>query len=94
MKSTDKTRRGVYINLENSPYKFHITNDNGLIVKTYYFSSNKKMQMFHSELERKKLILDKLYGKIYRIIGQEKVFNIQPLLPKIVENVYNNMRYK
>lgn len=88
-----KTRRGVFINLEDSNITIV---KNG---KTYKFSSIKKREMYLKRVYNKMLYLSNVYGKIYRIVGISNEnyivdFGLSKLIDKIYENTYNEMQYK
>ena len=84
MKKIVKTRRGVYLDLDASPYEYR-----GL-----KFSSAKKLKMFKTRYEAKVEALNKIEDKIYRIVGVTKVFDIYSLADKILLKTYNEMQYK
>lgn len=88
-----KTRRGVFINVEDSDI---VIVKNG---KTYKFSSIKKREMYLKRVYNKMLCLSNVYGKIYRIVGLSNEnyivdFGLSKLIDKIYENTYNEMQYK
>ena len=83
-----KSRRGVYYDLEKSPYEFQIAG------KTYKFSSKKKLDMFGHKLIERMDALDKCFKKIYRITDEGKDYSINELILKMVEKTYNEMLYK
>lgn len=88
-----KTRRGVFINIEDSDI---VIVKNG---KTYKFSSIKKREMYLKRVYNKMLCLSNVYGKIHRIVGISNEnyivdFGLSKLIDKIYENTYNEMQYK
>ena len=83
-----KSRRGVYYDLDKSPYKFEIAN------KTYKFSSQKKLDMFGHKLVERMEALAKCYKKIYRLTDEGKDYTINELILQIVDKTYNEMLYK
>ena len=84
-----KTRRGVFINLEDSNIVY---THNGT---TYKFSSNKKREIFLHRVSESINALNKLNGKIFRyteIINKD--YSIEDLLNGVYDKVYKNMLYK
>lgn len=79
-----KTKRGVYLNLESSPYEF----------MGYKFSSKKKMEMFIKRVGERQAQLTQVHGKIYKITGIGKDFDTKDLTANIMEKVYAEMQYK
>lgn len=84
-----KTRRGVFINIEDSDITYE---HNG---KVYKFSSNKKREMFLKRVNEAVEALNKLNGKVFRYteILTEK-YDITDLLNGVYDKVYKNMLYK
>ena len=89
-KSQEKSRRGAYYNLENTPYTECI------LGKTYKFSSNKKREMFNKRLNIAFQSLEKLQGRLFRICGEnlEKCYNLSLLYERACDKVYSDMLYK
>ena len=89
-KSQEKSRRGVYYNLENTP---HIE---CIFGKTYKFSSHKKREMFNKRLNIAFQSLEKLQGRLFRICGEnlEKCYNLSLLYERACDKVYSDMLYK
>ena len=89
-KSQEKSRRGVYYNLENTHYTECIFG------KTYKFSSNKKREMFNKRLNIAFQSLEKLQGRLFRICGEnlEKCYNLSLLYERACDKVYSDMLYK
>ena len=89
-KSQEKSRRGVYYNLENTPFTECIFG------KTYKFSSNKKREMFNKRLNIAFQSLEKLQGRLFRICGEnlEKCYNLSLLYERACDKVYSDMLYK
>jgi len=89
-KSQEKSRRGVYYNLENTPYIECIFG------KTFRFSSYKKCEMFRKRVNIAFQSLEKLQGKVFRICGDkiEKCFNLSGLYERACDKVYSDMIYK
>jgi len=89
-KSQEKSRRGVYYNLENTPYVECIYG------KAYKFSSYKKLEMFRKRVNIAFQSLDKLQGKLFRICGDnlQKCFNLSGLYKRACDKVYSDMIYK
>lgn len=84
-----KTRRGVFINLEDSDITFE---HNG---KVYKFSSHKKRQMYLKRISESIEALNKLNGKLFRYTDVlKKDYTITDLLDGVYDKVYNNMLYK
>ena len=84
-----KTRRGVFINLDDSDITYV---HNG---STYKFSSNKKREIFLKRVTESINAINKLNGKIFRYteaIG--KNYNIEDLINGVYDKVYTNMLYK
>ena len=84
-----KTRRGVFINLEDSNIVY---THNGT---TYKFSSNKQREIFLHRVSESINALNKLNGKIFRyteIINKD--YSIEDLLNGVYDKVYKNMLYK
>ena len=79
-----KTKRGVYLNLENSPYEF----------MGYKFSSKKKMEMFIKRVGECQVHLNQVHGKIYKITGTNQNFDTEDLTANIMKKVYAEMQYK
>lgn len=80
----EKTRRGVYLNLDNTPYTF----------MGYKFSSKKKMEMFIKKVGERQVQLNQVYGRIYKISGAGKDYDLSKLTADIMEKVYKEMQYK
>lgn len=76
-----KTRRGVYLDLEHSPY----------VYEGYKFSSLKKLDIFLRKVGERQAELSQVYGKIYRITGEDSTNN--DMTAKIMKQVYNEMEY-
>lgn len=89
-KSQEKSRRGVYYNLENTPYTEYIFG------KTYRFSSYKKREMFKKRVNIAFQSLEKLQGKLFRICGVnfQKCCNLSGLYERACDKVYSDMIYK
>lgn len=84
-----KTRRGVYINLDDSDIVY---THNGT---TYKFSSNKKREIFLRRVRESINALNKLNGKIFRYTEiLDKDYNIDNLLNGVYDKVYKNMLNK
>ena len=84
-----KTRRGVFINLNDSD----ITVDYCDV--TFKFSSYKKRDIFLNRVKESIQNLEKLQGKVYKITGENlKDYYIKELIYKIYINTYINMLYK
>ena len=84
-----KTRRGVYINIEDSDIVF---SHNG---KVYKFSSFKKREIFLKRVSESINAIKKLNGKIFKytdVLGKD--YNIDALLNGVYDKVYKNMLYK
>ena len=84
-----KTRRGVFINLDDSDIVY-THNDT-----TYKFSSNKKREIFLKRVTEGINAINKLNGKIFRytdVLGKD--YNIDDLLNGVYDKVYKNMMYK
>lgn len=79
----EKTRRGVYYDLDKSPYEY----------EGYKFSSAKKLDIFMRKVGEKWCELTKYYGKIYKITDNGNDYDLTPLLPKILKSVYDSMQY-
>lgn len=79
----DKTRRGVYLNLDQSPYEF----------MGYKFSSKKKLDIFIKKVGERQSRLSQVYGKIYKITGNGKDYNLSNMTSEIMEKVYQEMIY-
>lgn len=82
---TTKTRRGVYLNLENSIYVYRDLDSNHL----YKFSSAKKLEMFKKQLALNYEKADKCANKLKCLIGYKPKFNKSV----IMKQTYLNMRY-
>lgn len=83
------TRRGVYINLEESDIICTLNN------KTYKFSSNKKREIFLKRVNENVNTIVKLNGKIFKYTESlKKDYNLDALLNGVPDKVYNNMLYK
>lgn len=80
----DKTRRGVYLNLDKSPFEF----------MGYKFSSKKKMEMFIKRVGERQVQLNQVAGKIYKITDTGHDFNTKDITANIMRKVYNEMQYK
>lgn len=80
-----KTRRGVYINLDDSDIVY---THNGT---TYKFSSNKKREIFLRRVRESINALNKLF-RYTEIL--DKDYNIDGLLNGVYDKVYKNMLYK
>lgn len=89
-KSQEKSRRGVYYNLENTPYI------DCIFGKAYRFSSPKKCEMFRKRINIAFQSLEKLQDKLFRICGNnlEKCFNLSLLYRRACDKVYSDMIYK
>ncbi len=74
----------MYLDLDASPYEYR-----GL-----KFSSAKKLKMFKARYGAKVEALNKIEDKIYRIVGEAKVFDIYKLSDKILKKTYAEMQYK
>ena len=84
-----KTRRGVFINLDDSDITYV---HNGT---TYKFSSNKKREIFLKRVTECINAINKLNGKIFRYTDiPNKDYNIDDLLNGVYDKVYTNMLYK
>lgn len=85
-----KTRRGVFINLEDSDITLEYDG------KLYKFSSIKKRDIYIKRVNEAIANLNKLKGKLYRLSGVngEKDFDLNRLIPNIYDNIYKNMLYK
>lgn len=84
-----KTRRGVFINLNDSDITVNYCD------VTFKFSSYKKRDIFLSRVKDSIHNLEKLQGKVYKITGENlKDYYINELIYKIYINTYNNMLYK
>lgn len=79
-----KTKRGVYLKLENSPYEF----------MGYKFSSKKKMEMFIKRVGERQVQLSQVQGKIYKITGAGNDYDLSDLTADIMKKVYTEMQYK
>ena len=82
-----KTRRGVFINLEDSDIVLNYED------KTYKFSSYKKREVYIKRVNKAINELNKCQGKIYRLT-ELKDFSLLPLISKIYDNTYKQMLYK
>lgn len=86
---TKRTRRGVYINLEDSDI-FVVHNE-----KIYKFSSQKKKEIFLKRIDESINAINKLNGKLFKLSGLlSKDYDITNLLDTIYDRVYKNMLYK
>ena len=88
MKNQIVSARGVYYDLEKSPWEY--IDDNG---KVFKFSSEKKLDMFISKIEEKEKAWTKEVERL-KLMGYEitKDYDInKKCLPEIV---YNGMLYK
>ena len=84
-----KTRRGVFINLEDSDIVLNYED------KTYKFSSYKKRDVYIKRVNKAIGELNKCQGKIYRLTElKEKDFSLLPLISKIYDITYKQMLYK
>ena len=83
-----KTRRGVYINIEDSDIVY---SHNG---KIYKFSSFKKREIFLKRVSESISAIKKLNGKIFKYTELSKDYNIDALLNSVYDKVYKNMLYK
>lgn len=84
-----KTRRGVFINLDDSDITYE---HNG---KVYKFSSYKKRQMYLNQVRQSIEALNKLNGKLFRYTDVlKKDYTISDLLDGVYDKVYKNMLYK
>ena len=84
-----KTRRGVFINLEDSDIVLNYED------KTYKFSSNKKRDIFLKRVTESINAINKLNGKLFKyteVLGKD--YNIDDLLNGVYDKVYKNMMYK
>lgn len=79
----EKTRRGVYLSLDNTPYEF----------MGYKFSSKKKMEIFIKKVGERQMQLSQVYGKIYKITGSGVDYDLSGLTDEIMKKVYNEMEY-
>jgi len=79
----EKTRRGVYLKLDNTPYEF----------MGYKFSSKKKMEIFIKKVGERQMQLSQVYGKIYKITGTGVDYDLSGLTDEIMKKVYNEMEY-
>lgn len=79
----EKTRRGVYLSLDNTPYEF----------MDYKFSSKKKMEIFIKKVGERQMQLSQVYGKIYKITGSGVDYDLSGLTDEIMKKVYNEMEY-
>lgn len=84
----DISARGVYYNLEISPYRYE--SPNGEIFK---FSSQKKMDMFVNRVETLRNNLIKMIDKYRDVLGEEWM-NITIYYSElcIYKHVYDNMK--
>ena len=85
-----KSRRGVYYDLDLSPYYAVINHT------VYKFSSYKKLQMFTKRADLAIEQLKKLQGKLFRICGKnlEKCYDLKLLYERACDKVYSDMLYK
>lgn len=84
-----KTRRGVFINLEDSDITLTYNN------KVYKFSSYKKRLIYIRRVNEALDNLEKLKGKLYKLTGEDKKdYDLTCLIPKIYDNIYRQMLYK
>lgn len=84
-----KTRRGVFINLEDSNI---IVEVDELVFK---FSSEKKRQIFLKRVAENMQNVLKYENKIYKIVNDQRVYGVvNEFKHNIYKNTYNNMLYK
>lgn len=82
-KPVDVSRRGVFYNLDKSPYVIHTY---GLCLK---FSSCKKMEIFTRKYNENIQVISKCFDKVYSITGIN--FKLTDSIRKIVLNyLYNH----
>ena len=84
-----KTRRGVFINLDDSDITYV---HNGT---TYKFSSNKKREIFLRRVSESINAINKLNDKMFRyteVLGKD--YSLDDLLNGVYDKVYKNMLYK
>lgn len=84
-----KTRRGVYIKLEDSDITLEYMG------KVYKFTSVKKREIFLKRVVENINALHKLNGKIYRYTSPtKKCYNLKTLCDNVYDKVYKTMIYK
>lgn len=84
----ETTKRGVYKDLEKSPYFLHYEE------KTFKFSSEAKMRKFSTSMIYK---IYRLLNALQRIYGKEynaSKLNIELLIKLLYVTTYNNMNIK
>lgn len=84
-----KTRRGVYIDLKYSDIITYSPNG-----QAYRFSSLKKQEMFNKRVKDGLDQIDKLQGKIYKIVGDKVSYDMTDLKESLFSKVYDEMEYK
>lgn len=83
-----KSRRGVYYDLEKSPYFVCVWNINKYDI--YKFSSEYKTKVFKNRIEKEIRKLDKFLKTLCDAGCKDTI----PLISKIAKKVYKNMLYK
>ena len=83
-----KSRRGVYYDLEKSPWFVYIWTNKGYDV--YKFSSEYKKKVFYNRLKKEYAKIEKFLNSLC-VVGCN---DINPIRSKIAKKVYNDMLYK
>lgn len=80
--------RGVYYELEHSPYRY--TSPSG---ECFVFSSQKKLEIFTREVEILKEKISKMIDKYIDVLGEDWALIVRNhTMLKVYAYVYNNMK--
>lgn len=89
MQNKKTTRRGVFINLEDSNIKVDFAGE------TFVFSSNKKREVFLKRVDERINKMLQYTTKIYRVVNDNRVYGFaHEFYLNIYKDVYKNMLYK
>lgn len=83
-----KSRRGVYYDLDKSPFFVCVRNINNYDI--YKFSSEYKTKVFKNRISKECAKLDKFLKSLCNVGCKDAI----PLIAKIASKVYKNMLYK
>lgn len=80
--------RGVYYDLEHSPYRY--TSPSG---ECFVFSSQKKLEIYAREVETLKEKIEKVIAKYTDVLGEDwALITKSHTMLKVYKYVYNNMK--